>query len=87
MSQTLRHIIANWAEHGAIDGDVMCKTCAFRRDSEANMEPHNVDSAIESLAYYQQFNCHIRTGIDAGRMCIGYKSARRYLEANYGAED
>ncbi len=59
----------------------MCGTCAFKLDSDANLEPHNVKSALEALAYYGQFNCHITTGVNKGCECIGFKHAKQHLES------
>ena len=59
----------------------MCSTCAFKLDSPANLEPHNVDAALEAL--YMPgftFNCHIEPGVDKGCECTGFKYAKHYLE-------
>lgn len=58
----------------------MCDTCAFKLNSDANMEPHNVDAAFEALAYYGQFNCHKEIGVNKGCECIGFKHAKQLIE-------
>jgi hypothetical protein len=58
----------------------MCGSCAFRLDSDANLEPHNVEAAIESLAFFGQFNCHKKPGEDAGRVCVGFLHAKQYFD-------
>ena len=63
----------------------MCGTCAFKLDSAANLEPHNVETAFETLQEYSfgtksQFNCHTETGVDAGRLCVGFQHAINYLK-------
>lgn len=59
----------------------MCSSCAFKLDSPANLEPHNVDAALDAL--YMPgfvFNCHIEPGFDKGCECIGFQYAKHYLE-------
>lgn len=58
----------------------MCNTCAFKLDSDANLEPHNVDAAFECLASENQFNCHKAIGVDKGCECTGFKYAKAYFE-------
>lgn len=62
----------------------MCSSCAFKLNSAANLEPHNVETAFETLQEYSfgtrsQFNCHKQTGGDAGRICTGFQYATNYL--------
>lgn len=59
----------------------MCSSCAFKFDSPANLEPHNVEAAHESLAYYIPFNCHTEPGVDKGCPSIGYLHAKRYFDS------
>ncbi|MGV0947638.1 hypothetical protein ACTS93_10875 [Empedobacter falsenii] len=77
-----RKTISNYAVEGAKIKNIgkMCKTCAFKFDSEANKEPHNVDAAFQCLAYDMQFNCHINIGENKGCECIGFQYAKMYLE-------
>ena len=78
-----RNLIADYAKKGAEIKNCgrMCGTCAFKLDSDANLEPHNVGSALEALAYYGQFNCHITIGVNKGCECTGFKHAKQYLES------
>ena len=62
---------AAYANHGR-----MCGTCAFKLDSDANFEPHNVEAAWHCLAYEGQFNCHVTSGVDKGCECVGFKYAK-----------
>jgi hypothetical protein len=76
--------IAEYAKEGAkIGPDLgkMCSTCAFKLNSDANLEPHNAEAAMQCLAYYMAFNCHKKEGGDKGCECIGFKYAKRYLES------
>lgn len=77
-----RKRIAFFAQNGAKHGDLgkMCNTCAFKLNSEANLEPHNVNQAFECLAHEMQFNCHKEIGIDKGCECVGFKYAKQYFE-------
>ena len=59
----------------------MCSTCAFKLDSDANMEPHNVETAFESVAFQQNvFNCHIESGKDKGCPCVGFLHASQFYD-------
>lgn len=76
--------IAVFAKKGAKEGEYlgkMCSTCAFKLNSPANLEPHNVEAAMECLAYYMTFNCHKKEGGNKGCECIGFQYAKRYLES------
>lgn len=77
-----RKQIASLALKGAKLGNIgkMCGTCAFKLDSDANLEPHNVESAWECLAYGGQFNCHKEIGVDKGCECVGFKYAKAFFE-------
>lgn len=77
----LRKKISEYAKKGAEEfkHGAMCKTCAFKFNSEANLEPHNVRAAFECLAYGQIFNCHIKPGENKGCECVGFKYAKDYL--------
>lgn len=74
----MRKRLAELARVGAKFGDQgkMCGTCAFKLDSDANFEPHNVEAAWECLAYEGQFNCHITSGVNKECKCIGFKYAQ-----------
>lgn len=78
----MRKQLADMAFKGAKFGSLgkMCGTCAFKLDSEANLEPHNVEAAWNCLAYEGQFNCHVTSGIDKGCECIGFKYAKAFFE-------
>lgn len=77
--------IAHYAQEGAKkdgpDLGKMCSTCAFKLNSPANLEPHNVQAAMECLSYDMTFNCHIESGKDKGCECIGFQYAKRYFES------
>lgn len=77
-----RKIIADYAKKGAKIKNLgrMCGTCAFKLNSDGNLEPHNAGAALGALAYYGQFNCHIKKGVDKGCVCIGFKHAKQHLE-------
>lgn len=57
----------------------MCSSCAFKLNSEANLESHNVEAAAQSLMY-GQFNCHIETNIDSGKPCAGFMNALQIVD-------
>ena len=78
INDVMRKRLALLARNGAKFGDQgkMCSTCAFKLDSEANQEPHNVEAAWECLAYEGQFNCHVTSGVDKGCVCVGFKYAK-----------
>ncbi len=60
----------------------MCNTCAFKLDSPANLEPHNIQAAHECLAGNDmQFNCHKAPGIDKKIKCKGFMYAKAYLKS------
>lgn len=65
----------------------MCGTCAFKLDSDANLEPNNVQAAFYCLAYDMQFNCHKEKGVDKGVECMGFKYAKAYLESLYNNQE
>jgi hypothetical protein len=58
----------------------MCESCAFKKDSPANLEPHNVDGAFQTLAYYGTFNCHKNEYEDAGKVCVGFTYAKQHIK-------
>ncbi len=62
----------------------MCHTCAFKFDSEANLEPENVARASDCLLMGNTFNCHIEKGVDKGCECVGFQHARQYLNSMSG---
>lgn len=79
-----RKYIAELAKKGAAIKNCgkMCSTCAFKEGSEANLEPHNVQDAAECAIFQQNvFNCHIVSGVDAGRKCVGYLHAKQYVNS------
>jgi hypothetical protein len=80
--EKMRKFIATLAIRGAKVKNCgsMCSSCAFKLDSPANLEPHNVEAAFESLAFGGQFNCHIDTDIDSGHPCKGFLNALQALE-------
>lgn len=79
------HLLRNYISNLAIEGakikncGKMCSSCAFKKDSPANMEPHNVEAAVQALDH-GQFNCHIETGIDSGHPCAGFKNALQVVD-------
>ena len=78
-----RKILADIAKKGAAINNLgsMCKTCAFKLDSDANLEPHNVDAAWQCVAFQQaDFNCHKEIGVDAEKKCVGFQHAKQYYE-------
>lgn len=77
----LNELIASWARKGAELGDCgkMCSSCAFKLNSPANLEPHNVDAAAQCVAYHGTFNCHINDYQDAGHPCAGFLYAKQYV--------
>lgn len=78
----LRKKLAEIAQKGSSIKNIgrMCGTCAFKLDSDANLEPHNVQAAWDCLAYEGKFNCHIESGVNKGCECIGFKYAKLYFE-------
>lgn len=59
----------------------MCNSCAFKYNSAANLEAHNVESAWEVVAFGGVFNCHIESGIDKGCKCIGFLHAKQFFDS------
>jgi len=81
--EELRNHIADLAIEGAKIKNCgkMCGSCAFKRDSEANIERKTVSDAMECLAYgHQQFNCHIEGGYDSGKPCAGFLNALQVVD-------
>lgn len=78
---TLRKKLAELALKGAKIENLgrMCSTCAFKLDSDANLEPHNVEAAWDCLAYEGKFYCHVTAGVDKGCECIGFKYAKAFF--------
>lgn len=74
--------LANLAERGSQIRfiGVMCKDCAFRRGSDANLEEMTQDAAINCLSWGGSFNCHTKPGIDAKRPCIGFLHAKQNFQ-------
>lgn len=78
-----RKYIAELAKKGAAIKPLgkMCSTCAFKHNSDANLEPHNVEAAAESAIFGQEvFNCHKNKYEDSGNRCVGYLHARQFVE-------
>lgn len=77
----LRRYIAEIAKKGAAIKNCgrMCDSCAFKKDSPANLEPWTVVDAAYSLDGPHPFNCHVKPGVDAGTRCIGYLHAMQFL--------
>lgn len=77
--------LSEWAKKGAalgIDHGRMCAECAFRKGSVAQEEPHNVEGAMQALAWEGTFNCHPPGELkDAGIPCSGFLYAKAYLES------
>lgn len=81
-----RKYIAEMAMKGATIKPLgkMCGSCAFKLDSDANLEPHNVDAAFQTVAFEQNvFNCHEEIGVDKGCLCVGFLHAKQYSEARF----
>ena len=76
--------VASLARKGAEGGKCgkMCKECAFRINSPANREAHNVKDAIKALSKEcAQFNCHPQGGYgNADEICKGFAYAKLYLD-------
>lgn len=76
--------VAYLARKGAEEGSCgrMCQECAFRINSPANKEAHNVKSAIKALSKESaQFNCHPQGSYgNADEICKGFAYAKKYLE-------
>lgn len=75
-------VIAELARKGATLGDCgkMCKSCAFRLNSDANVEPHNVSAAFGTVVYGGIFNCHKEKGVDKNEPCAGFLYAKKWFE-------
>lgn len=59
----------------------MCSTCAFKHNSDANLEPHNVDTAAQCVIFdLGVFNCHKEIDVDAKKRCVGFLHAKQYVE-------
>ncbi len=85
-----RKYIAEMARKGAAIKPLgkMCSTCAFKLGSDANLEPHNVDAAFQTVAFEQNvFNCHKELGVDKGCVCVGFLHARQYAHQRFNKED
>lgn len=78
-----RKYIAELAKKGAAIKPLgrMCGSCAYKYNSAANLEPHNVEAAAEAAIFGQAvFNCHKNGYEDAGKRCVGFLHARQYVE-------
>lgn len=76
--------LSEWATKGAAMGadcGKMCSSCAFKKGSVTQTEEHNTGKALECLAYFGQFNCHVNDYEDAGKPCAGFLYAKKYLES------
>lgn len=85
-NELMRIRLADLARKGARLGRLedrprMCDTCAFKLNSPANLEPHNVDAAWNTLAFEGQFNCHVVSGVDKGCVCTGFRYALQHLNS------
>lgn len=78
-----RKWISELAKKGAAIKNLgpMCHSCAFKFNSEANLEPYNVAVASDCLLMSNTFNCHKEKGVDKGCECIGFKHAKQYLNS------
>ncbi len=66
---------AKISQHGS-----MCNGCAFKSGTDANLEVHNVRSAMECVAYTGTFYCHVVSANDPIKICAGYLYARAFGE-------
>lgn len=84
----LNILLADYAQKGAklCDCGKMCNECAFKLNSPANLEEHNVDGAMSALAYEGVFNCHINDYEDAGEPCRGFLYAKQYFNNIYNTD-
>lgn len=78
-----KHFLSGAAQRGAALGNLgpMCGTCAFKKDSAANLEEHTVETAAHALLNGLKFNCHTHDLKDAGRPCVGFQYAIAYFES------
>ena len=68
----------------------MCKTCAFRLDSDANIEPQTIESVYLTMADETKgrvFNCHTKDLQDSGQNCKGWLHAKQYLNEKFKNEE
>lgn len=81
--EPLNVIAARTAQKGAAIKPLgkMCETCAFKLNSPANLEEHNVQGAMDCLAWGGTFNCHKNQYEDAGTVCVGFLYAKQYLDS------
>jgi len=56
----------------------MCSGCAFRPGTEANLDEENIRQAVECIAYYGTFLCHMGDQANP-QPCAGFKYAMQYL--------
>lgn len=83
-------VIAMWAREGAKIANCgnMCSECAYKLNSLANLEPHNVDGAATAILSGIPFNCHKKgTFENAGKRCTGYLYAKAYADKMDKEED
>ena len=76
-------LLAHFAKEGAKLGDCgrMCNECAFKLNSAANLESHNVELGFLALLTGRGFNCHPQGGYgNAEKSCIGYKYADQHYK-------
>lgn len=81
-----RRFIADMAMKGAAikNHGAMCSTCAFKFDSDANKEPHNVESAAQCVIFdLGVFHCHKEIDVDAGVPCKGFLNAKEYVNNRF----
>lgn len=83
-----RKQFARYAEKGKALKDCgnMCKTCAFRLDSEANLEEHTIESVYLVMADETKdrvFNCHTKDLKNSGKNCKGWIHAKQYLKDKF----
>ena len=81
--------ISNIAKKGAKLGSCgkMCNECAFKKNSVANLESHNVEKALfilEEISLKGEsghvFNCHIQgTFKKSEKQCVGFLYAKQFL--------
>lgn len=64
----------------------MCNECVFKLNSIANKDPDTVTDALDALAYYGEFGCHIAPGVYAGHTCAGFLYAKQYFENEFKTE-
>jgi hypothetical protein len=84
-----KEILSDTAKKGAKESNgkfgKMCSECAFKKGGAANNEPHNVDAALNCLAYGGRFHCHAydENGvlIDGGKPCVGFQYAEYHVNS------